>query len=135
DIAGLLDDVILEARQRAQGRVRIERGDTDLQLAAVAAELRIVVHALVINAVEASPDGASVRIEVEPDTTGQVVLRIVDEGEGIPPALRDSLFQPHVSSKPAGAGMGLYLAERLVRLRYRGSITLRPNTPRGTVAE
>lgn len=135
ELAGLLDDVILEARQRAQGRVRIERGACAVHLPAVAAELRIVVHALVINAVEASPEGACVRIEVAVDGDGGVQLRISDEGEGIPAELRDRLFQPHVSSKPTGAGMGLYLAERLVRLRYRGSIALVPNTPRGTVAE
>lgn len=135
DLAGLLDDVILEARQRAQGRVQIERGACDLRLPAVAAELRIVVHALVINAVEASHEGGQVRVDVVADEAGGVLLRIADDGEGVPAALRERLFQPHVSSKPAGAGMGLYLAERLVRLRYRGGITLQANLPTGTVAE
>jgi signal transduction histidine kinase len=134
-LADLLDDVILEARQRAQGRVRIERGDCDLHLPAVAAELRIVVHALVINAVEACGEGGEVRMDVAAHQDGGVLLRIADDGQGIPAELRDRLFQPHVSSKPTGAGMGLYLAERLVRLRYRGSITLRSNAPNGTVAE
>lgn len=135
DIAGLLDDVILEARQRAQGRVRIEREACALRLPAVAAELRIVLHALVINAVEASPDDGLVRIECAPCEPEGVVLRVVDEGEGIADAVRDRLFQPHVSSKPAGAGMGLYLAERLVRLRYRGGIALSARGGRGTLAE
>lgn len=137
DLDELLDDVVLEASQRAQGRVRFERDRTGLSLTAVAAELRIVLHALVINAVEASPEGGLIRIVVERDVESAEGLRIAveDEGVGVPPALRERLFQPHVSSKPAGAGMGLYLAERLVRLRYRGRLDLRDRDARGTCAE
>lgn len=137
DLDELLDDVVLEASQRAQGRVRFERARAGLTLGAVAAELRIVLHALVINAVEASPEGGLIRIVVERDVEQAEGLRIrvEDEGSGVPPALRERLFQPHVSSKPAGAGMGLYLAERLVRLRYRGRLALHDRAPRGTCAE
>jgi signal transduction histidine kinase len=137
DLDALLDDVVLEASQRAQGRVRFERARAGLSLTAVAAELRIVLHALVINAVEASPEGGLIRIVVERDAEQPEGLRIrvEDEGSGVPPALRERLFQPHVSSKPAGAGMGLYLAERLVRLRYRGRLALHDRAPRGTCAE
>ena len=137
DLDELLDDVVLEASQRAQGRVRFERARAGLTLTAVAAELRIVLHALVINAVEASPEGGLIRIVVERDVENAEGLRIrvEDEGNGVPPALRERLFQPHVSSKPAGAGMGLYLAERLVRLRYRGRLALHDRAPHGTCAE
>jgi signal transduction histidine kinase len=136
DLDELLDDVVLEASQRAQGRVHFERARAGLTLTAVAAELRIVLHALVINAVEASPEGGQIRIVVERDAEQPEGLQVTveDEGSGVPPALRARLFQPHVSSKPAGAGMGLYLAERLVRLRYRGRLALHDRAPRGTRA-
>jgi signal transduction histidine kinase len=44
------------------------------------------------------------------------------------------LFEPHVSSKPTGAGMGLYLSQRLARQRYGGGIELQPRQPQGTCA-
>lgn len=130
----VVDDVLLEASQRAQGRVRFVRAG-DATLDAVAAELRVMLHALVINALEASPDGGTVRVSVgTSDAAGGIGIDVVDEGEGIPPALRNRLFQPHVSGKPHGAGMGLYLAQRLARLRYGGDIRLDAILPRGTCA-
>lgn len=135
----LVEDVVLEASQRAAGRVRFERdiqpGGGALRLQGVAAELRIVLHTLVVNALEASPAGSTVRIEVRPAPAPQRVrIEVQDHGSGISPAIRARLFQPHVSSKPAGAGMGLYLAERLLRLRYHGELQLLEHAPNGTRA-
>ena len=132
-LADVIDDVLLEASQRAQGRVQLSREGGEQRLRAVPAELRVMLHALVINALEASPDGG--RIEVVVTEAGAALqLDVRDEGEGVPADVRDRLFQPHVSGKPHGAGMGLYLAQRLAGSRYRGRITLEPASPRGTLA-
>lgn len=132
----VIDDVLLEASQRSQGRVGFRREGDNAVLRAIAAELRVMLHALVVNALEASPEGGQVTVRVHGATaTGEALtVEISDEGDGLPDAIRARLFQPHVSGKPHGAGMGLYLAERLARLRYRGSITLEPRMPRGTTA-
>lgn len=136
-LADVVDDVLLEASQRAQGRVAFERIDAgpadEVVLRAVPAEVRVMLHALVINALEASPDGGRVRVEIAAEKSG-VRVDVLDEGEGVPASLRERLFQPHVSGKPHGAGMGLYLAQRLARSRYRGRIALEPASPRGTRA-
>ncbi|MCK7595060.1 sensor histidine kinase [Pseudomarimonas salicorniae] len=129
----VIGDVVLEASQRAQGRVAIRRERTGLRLAAVAAELRIILHALVINALEASAEGGEVEIRAHEAEDG-LRVEVADRGPGLPASVRERLFQPHVSSKPAGAGMGLYLTERLVRLRYRGSLVLDDREQGGTVA-
>jgi signal transduction histidine kinase len=130
----VIDDVLLEASQRAQGRVKFLREGETPSVLAVPAELRVMLHALVINAFEASPDGATVRVTVGTMSDDAVCVDVVDQGEGSPEAIRVRLFQPHVSGKPHGAGMGLYLAERIARLRYAGSIALQPAQPRGTCA-
>jgi PAS domain S-box-containing protein len=61
------------------------------------------------NAADASPNDqpVSVRAEREGDS---VIIRIKDQGHGIPPALLDTLFEPFVTSKPPGRGTGLGLA-------------------------
>ena len=51
-------------------------------------------------------DGRAVRLPIE--------LRISDNGPGIEPALRDHIFEPFVSSKKSGQGLGLALVRRLV---------------------
>ena len=89
----------------------------------VAAELRAVLHVLMVNAVEASPMGARVQVYVETCETG-VQVRVQDQGPGLDPPIRERLFTPHTSSKPQGAGMGLYLAQRIVTNRYGGKVEL-----------
>lgn len=128
----VIDDVVLEATQRAQGRVAFVR-EGHATLSAVPAELRVVVHALVVNALDASPDGGCVVVRVAQDGD-DASIDVIDEGEGISPAIRARLFQPHVSSKPHGAGMGLYLAQRLAMLRYGGGIAFDDAPTRGTIA-
>lgn len=51
--------------------------------------------------------GAPVRLPIE--------LRISDNGPGIDPSLRDHIFEPFVSSKKSGQGLGLALVRRLIR--------------------
>ncbi|MBD8525834.1 sensor histidine kinase [Pseudomarimonas arenosa] len=133
-VGEIIDDVLLEASQRAQGRVQWRRDVDDCQLRAVAVEVRIMLQALVVNALEASPDGATVSIRA--GRQGQsVLIEVDDEGPGLNESIRQRLFQPHVSSKPSGAGMGLFLAERLARRRYRGEIQLLSREGRGIRAQ
>lgn len=132
-VSEVIDDVLLEASQRAQGRVRFERDDGTHRLLAVPAELRVMLHVLTINALEASPEGGCIAVQVS-EVGGGLCIDIRDEGAGVAPQIRERLFQPHVSGKPHGAGMGLYLAQRLARSRYRGHIALQANAPRGTLA-
>ena len=129
----VIDDVLLEASQRAQGRVQWQREIEDCRLRAVAVELRIMLHALVVNALEASPDGATISVRAA-QQGDSLLIEVEDQGPGLNDAIRQRLFQPHVSSKPSGAGMGLFLAERLARRRYRGEITLHNRQPNGLQA-
>ena len=57
--------------------------------------------------VQVSPGGRTVRLPIE--------LRVSDNGPGVPPALREHIFEPFVSSKKSGQGLGLALVQKLVR--------------------
>ena len=73
----------------------------------------VAVH-LLNNAIEASPDGAPVRIDVRLEALSMVV-DIADEGPGMTPEfVRDELFRPFASTK-GGHGIGVYQARELVR--------------------
>ena len=86
---------------------------------------------LIDNAVEAV--GAGGRVGILLDMSGaEVSIAIADDGPGIPPAIRDKLFTPFVSSKPSGTGLGLALSHKIITLHH-GSITLNPAMPHGTV--
>lgn len=82
--------------------------------------LLVVLENVLRNAGEARPD-ARVTVRLAAVAEGAQVT-VEDNGPGVPPALRERVFAPFVSSKPSG-GLGLALARRLVRL-LGGELTL-----------
>lgn len=95
---------------------------------------------LLLNAKEAVEDGASSRggaghIRLSLGAEGdEVVLRIQDDGPGLPAEVAAHIFEPFVTSKPRGSGLGLFVVDQLVR-RMGGRVRLLPGRERGTVAE
>lgn len=73
-----------------------------------------VVTNLIQNAIEATPDNAAVKVEAARDGAGGVRLAVSDEGPGIPRELRDRIFEPFYTTKPAGTGLGLPIVRKYV---------------------
>ncbi|MGH9380559.1 MAG: sensor histidine kinase [Thermoanaerobaculia bacterium] len=88
---------------------------------------------LVANALEAGPAGGAVRIALEREGSEWIVA-VEDRGPGIPDPVRERLFQPFVSGRPGGTGLGLPLAQRIAGL-HGGRIELRDRADGGTRAE
>jgi len=66
---------------------------------------------LVINAIDAMPDGGELRVDVSEETqTGFMAIQISDTGAGIPNHILGSIFNPFFTTKPTGKGTGLGLA-------------------------
>ncbi len=59
-------------------------------------------------------------------------MEVCDQGPGLPAAVREQLFTPHVTTKPNGSGMGLYLAQRITATRYGGNLNLEDLPQGGT---
>lgn len=71
---------------------------------------------LVSNAVDASPQGGRIEVEIQEDLPARQVRIIVsDGGDGIPPQVRRQLFQSFVTSKAQGTGLGLAISRRRAR--------------------
>lgn len=87
---------------------------------------------VIINASDAMTTGGALEISVRAES-GTVIVDVDDEGTGIDPALADRVFDPFVSSKPEGVGLGLVNARAVVE-GHGGRITLAPRQPRGTRA-
>jgi len=75
-----------------------------------------IVSNLVVNALEASGPGDAVRILVtpEPPPGHGVELRVEDQGRGIPPEIKEQIFQPFFTTRPGGTGLGLAIVVRRV---------------------
>ncbi|HVT38382.1 MAG TPA: ATP-binding protein [Gemmatimonadaceae bacterium] len=99
-------------------------GDEDL--------LHRAVFNLVLNALQATPPGTTVRLVASLATNdqlpkgtffdgGAVALQVLDEGPGIPRQVQDRLFEPFTTTKTGGSGLGLAIAHRAIEA-HRGVI-------------
>jgi signal transduction histidine kinase len=95
-------NVTIEASIDPEFEVLLERGRME----------RVFLN-LVSNALEAMPDGGRISIEAERQDD-QVIVRVTDTGPGIPREIRDRLFQPFVTARKTGLGLGLALSRQTV---------------------
>ena len=63
----------------------------------------------------------------------RVIISIEDTGEGIPKELEDTLFEPFVTGRPDGTGIGLFMAHQCITKKHNGRIWFEPNNPKGTI--
>ncbi len=90
-------------------------------------ELFEVFSNVIKNSLDAMPDGGTLNVRAEP-RNGEVVFTIADSGPGVPPELRDRIFEPFYTTKRDGTGTGLGLAAcRDVLGRLGGGIELLPS--------
>jgi signal transduction histidine kinase len=98
------------------------RGDSDL--------LKQAILNLVTNAMDAMSTGGRLRVHVEKGGD-KLILEISDTGSGIPPELRDKVFQLYFTTKPKGSGIGLAMTYRAVQL-HNGTISFKSEADSGT---
>ncbi|HEY8515433.1 MAG TPA: ATP-binding protein [Candidatus Binatia bacterium] len=137
---GQIDEVVARCAELARPRLAETGVEVALSLAPTGpvpfdeAKLEQVVSAVLANAIEASPPQGRVEMSVASEP-GAVVVRVVDEGPGIPPTRRARLFTPFSTSKPSGTGIGLWLSQKIISA-HGGSISLHAARPeKGTAVE
>src|SRR5436190_18182554 len=88
--------------------------------------IELALEVIVKNAVDAlSGRGGRIEVEVEVvDALARVSVR--DDGPGVAPEMQHQLFEPGVSSKTGGWGIGLALARRIVEQQHDGRVEFRP---------
>jgi len=132
DLGKLVDDVVILASPAAeQNQVHLERtGQEPLRTRIDVDLVKQAVLNIVINGVQAMPDGGTMRLGMRRDGDN-ALLTIRDEGQGIPEDIRDKVFNLYFTTKKGGSGIGLAMAYRVVQLHH-GSLEFQSNAGEGT---
>ncbi|MFN8306810.1 MAG: HAMP domain-containing sensor histidine kinase [Ferruginibacter sp.] len=118
-----------------QKRIELEiiLKDPELMLEADTGLIEQVLINLVLNAAEAVKEAASPRIQLSAYITPQnkVVIKVADNGIGIPPDILDKIFIPFFSTRKTGSGIGLSLCKQIMML-HKGTIKVQSVPGEGT---
>ena len=108
--------------------------ETDLMLEADPSLIEQVLINLIVNAMEAVKDQEEPRIILSAEQTlnKKIILKVADNGPGIPEEVLDKIFIPFFSTKKSGSGIGLSLCKQIVML-HRGTIQVQSIQGKGTV--
>jgi len=82
------------------------------------------------NALDAMPGGGRLRI-ITTENQGRVYIIVEDNGLGVDREIREKIFEPFVTAKPSGVGLGLTVCKKIVE-SHSGRIKLRSNIGKGT---
>ncbi|HIP68230.1 MAG TPA: HAMP domain-containing histidine kinase, partial [Chromatiales bacterium] len=117
-----------------QVKIQIEFAETIL-MEADPGQLEQVMVNLLMNAIQASAASSAVEIHAEKNT-GQVIIRVKDEGAGLTEIAKTKLFEPFFTTKAVGEGSGLGLSISLgIVESHGGELTIENHPAGGVVAE
>jgi signal transduction histidine kinase len=127
DVASTLADTLVLVESKARGKSVETALDVQTDLPAVpgiAGQLHDVWLNLVDNAIDAASAGGRVSVSARREGAA-IVIRVIDDGAGIPSEDQARVFEPFFTTKPVGqgAGLGLDVVQRIVR-SHEGTVEL-----------
>jgi signal transduction histidine kinase len=130
---GVIGDVLaLSAEELSTHNVRLESRMPERPMV-VNIDADLIKQAalnVIQNGAQAMPEGGALRVILE-EQRKFAVLRIADQGTGIPEDIREKIFDLYFTTKSGGSGIGLAMTYRILQLHY-GSIEVESNPGRGT---
>jgi PAS domain S-box-containing protein len=136
NVAETVDDLLLLYEKRFESR-RInvlKRYDKDIEIVALAGEIRQAFSNLVTNAIDAMPSGGTLVVKVgkacdwSASHLHGVRITVLDTGSGIEAKHKQKVFQPFFTTKTdVGTGLGLWITRGIVE-KHRGSIRMKSRT-------
>lgn len=133
DLAALCREVVAAHEGMAQERnLTLSSHVEQVTVTCDSRKIEQILLNLVQNALAACPAGTVVELAAS-QQGNQVEVSVLDRGPGLPPDLADRAFEPGVTNKPQGSGLGLPIARALVR-QHGGDLELRAREGGGCVA-
>jgi PAS domain S-box-containing protein len=130
DLNALVREV-LTLYESLGSRIRLELDDAVPHIIGDASQLRQVVHNLLQNAQDALTEQADARIVICSEAFGDSVrFSVTDNGTGFPENLMKRAFEPYVTTKPKGTGLGLVIVKKIIE-EHGGEVAIVNVAPQG----
>ncbi len=116
ELVPLIERTLALIRGRAEKQqvaLRIRHPVRSVWIEADAGQIQQLLLNLALNALDAMPQGGALTVEVQLLLQGWVEILVADTGPGIDPALLPRIFEPFISGKEAGLGLGLAISRRI----------------------
>jgi signal transduction histidine kinase len=95
--------------------------DADAECLLHPALFKRAIHNVVSNAIQAMPEGGTLLVRSRQNQS-HLAIEIRDTGGGIPSELRESIFEPFVSGRSDGTGLGLYMVHEAITKDHNGRL-------------
>jgi nitrogen fixation/metabolism regulation signal transduction histidine kinase len=106
-------------------------GYEDITIVADKEQISRVFINLIKNATQAIPEGIRGKIHVSLEKQDKLIIKISDNGCGIPDEIRGKLFTPSFTTKSSGSGLGLAMVKNII-INAKGNITFESEVGKGT---
>jgi signal transduction histidine kinase len=83
---------------------------------------------LLENACDHSAESCAITLEIRGPENGYNVVRVIDQGSGVPPDLLSRVYEPFFTTRKGGTGLGLSIVSHIVEM-HGGVVALTNNTP------
>jgi signal transduction histidine kinase len=125
-----LDALLVPQAKRQRVTLTTRVPDAPVTLVGEADRLKQAMLNILINALEAMPEGGELTMALEP-RNGAARITLQDNGPGIPPELLGAIYEMHFTTKSGGSGVGLYVARSVVQA-HGGTIDVDSEPGAGT---
>ena len=133
DLRDIVEDVVTLSSPEAERHGVIIDKQTDQEPLLVRVDADLIKQGLlnvVLNGVQAMPDGGPLLVIA--DRVGQTARIVVrDHGMGIPPEVRDKIFNLYFTTKKSGSGIGLAMTYRVLQV-HNGALDFESTPGKGT---
>jgi signal transduction histidine kinase len=119
--------------ERPDMNISLELPKVDFEVYADRNHVTRVINNLLKNAIQAIPEDRKGQIKISLyQQENKAILKVVDNGTGIPPEIQEKVFSPNFSTKNSGTGLGLAICKSIIE-GFKGDIYFETEMDKGTI--
>jgi signal transduction histidine kinase len=113
-------------------KIKLETKGEPMTIEADEQLLRQALFNLVLNAIQAVGENGRIQITTEKVSASEAIMKVGDDGPGVPPERRQEIFKPYFTTNQKGTGLGLAVVQQIV-LTHGWEIECQANEPKGAL--